>query len=198
MWPCALSGVGSLPTVLARLSEMKERLLYLESLRGCAAIAVALFHFTNSSVLTQNRFVQNVETMVDFFFVLSGFVIAYSCFDRIVDWSSLVDFQVSGNFENHERLRLPRRLVDDEIDARLKQPTEPVLNFLVPLLCLTRPERSADGSMGLVLYAPHEVGRGLSVEGGGIREGGNIFPNLLWLRVVELELDPFSFAPQGR
>ena len=75
---------------------MKERLLYLESLRGCAAIAVALFHFTNSSVLTQNRFVQNVETMVDFFFVLSGFVIAYSCFDRIVDWSSLVDFQVRG------------------------------------------------------------------------------------------------------
>ena len=73
---------------------MRERLVYLESLRGFAAIAVALFHFSNSSFLTENPFIHNAETMVDFFFVLSGFVIAYNYFDRIVDLSSLVDFQV--------------------------------------------------------------------------------------------------------
>jgi peptidoglycan/LPS O-acetylase OafA/YrhL len=72
---------------------MKEKFLHLESLRGCAAIAVALVHFSNTSALTDNRFIRNAEVMVDFFFVLSGFVIAYNYTDRIVDRVSLLRFQ---------------------------------------------------------------------------------------------------------
>lgn len=71
----------------------RPKLDYLESLRGLAAVSVALFHFRNTSFLTENAFVVNAERMVDFFFVLSGFVIAYNYLDRIVDAASLRRFQ---------------------------------------------------------------------------------------------------------
>jgi peptidoglycan/LPS O-acetylase OafA/YrhL len=72
---------------------MRAKLLYLEALRGFAAVAVALLHFSNTSPVTENRFIQHSDTMVDFFFVLSGFVIAYNYSERVRDFASLVEFQ---------------------------------------------------------------------------------------------------------
>jgi peptidoglycan/LPS O-acetylase OafA/YrhL len=74
-------------------TDARPKLAFLESLRGLAAVSVALFHFRNTSFLTENAFVVNAERMVDFFFVLSGFVIAYKYLDAIVDTSSLRRFQ---------------------------------------------------------------------------------------------------------
>jgi peptidoglycan/LPS O-acetylase OafA/YrhL len=75
----------------------KSKFLYLESLRGIAAITVAIFHapvFSNTYILGRNPFVANATLMVDFFFVLSGFVIAYNYIDRITDFASLAGFQI--------------------------------------------------------------------------------------------------------
>ncbi|WP_259779436.1 acyltransferase family protein [Aestuariispira ectoiniformans] len=72
-----------------------EKILYLESLRGLAAIAVTLFHahFAINSPLANNTFVANSDLMVDFFFVLSGFVIAYNYETKITCFKSLCIFQ---------------------------------------------------------------------------------------------------------
>ena len=56
---------------------MKTKLNHLESLRGIAAITVVLFHWEVNSILN-NNFTKNGWIMVDFFFVLSGFIIAYN------------------------------------------------------------------------------------------------------------------------
>lgn len=72
---------------------MKQKLPYLESLRGLAAVSVSLLHFSSAPIITETVFIRNAEMMVDFFFVLSGFVIAYTYLDRIVDRASLIDFQ---------------------------------------------------------------------------------------------------------
>jgi peptidoglycan/LPS O-acetylase OafA/YrhL len=50
----------------------------LDSLRGIAAVVVALFHIQWPNYITQNAFVGHGYLMVDFFFVLSGFVIAFN------------------------------------------------------------------------------------------------------------------------
>lgn len=69
----------------------------MESLRGFAAILIALMHagtnFAYNSALCSNQFIRNCHLMVDFFFVLSGFVIAYNYYDRITDPGSLWRFQ---------------------------------------------------------------------------------------------------------
>ena len=50
----------------------------LESLRGVAALGVVLYHAVWANQITSLNFVQNGALMVDFFFVLSGFVIFHS------------------------------------------------------------------------------------------------------------------------
>ncbi|WP_404927099.1 acyltransferase family protein [Mesorhizobium sp. ORM16] len=55
-----------------------ERFLVLDSWRGICALLVALFHFPTASTISQNAFVGSSYLFVDFFFVLSGFVIASS------------------------------------------------------------------------------------------------------------------------
>ncbi len=64
----------------------------LESLRGMAAIIVALFHYPTSSWLTSNPLVRNGPLMVDLFFVLSGFVIAMNYLSRLDNWREALDF----------------------------------------------------------------------------------------------------------
>lgn len=73
-----------------------EKLLYLESIRGIAAIIVALLHadFILESPLTQNHFVRQGDLMVDLFFVLSGFVISYNYYNKIFSTTNLVIFQI--------------------------------------------------------------------------------------------------------
>lgn len=53
-----------------------DRFLTLDSLRGVCALAVALFHYPIVSDVSGNAFVRGAYLFVDFFFVLSGFVIA--------------------------------------------------------------------------------------------------------------------------
>lgn len=59
---------------------MKHRFSVLDIFRGIFASAVVFFHmavFSNTPILN-NRFIGNADLFVDFFFVLSGFVICYS------------------------------------------------------------------------------------------------------------------------
>lgn len=73
----------------------QQKLYYLESLRGIAALVVMISHagVWINTPLTRNAFVDNGFLMVDFFFVLSGFVIAYNYFDRVKSYKDALMFQ---------------------------------------------------------------------------------------------------------
>ncbi|WP_137929917.1 acyltransferase family protein [Mesorhizobium comanense] len=60
-----------------------ERFQVLDSWRGICALLVALFHFPTASVISQSAFIGSSYLFVDFFFVLSGFVIASSYGSRL-------------------------------------------------------------------------------------------------------------------
>lgn len=76
--------------------EKNKILLPLESLRGIAAVIVSLLHFqVAQSILTNNPLVRHGDLMVDLFFVLSGFVIAYNYADKINSLEELISFQKS-------------------------------------------------------------------------------------------------------
>lgn len=64
------------------LSEAR-RFEALDSLRGVCALTVALFHFHTRGTISNFLPVQKGWLFVDFFFVLSGFVIAHAYFGRI-------------------------------------------------------------------------------------------------------------------
>jgi peptidoglycan/LPS O-acetylase OafA/YrhL len=55
----------------------------LDGWRGICAILVAIYHFHTTSHLSQSGIVRNSYLFVDFFFVLSGFVITYAYIDRL-------------------------------------------------------------------------------------------------------------------
>jgi len=71
----------------------QSKILSLESLRGVAALSVALFHFRVNSHF-ENDFISHAWLMVDFFFVLSGFVISLNYQSRIVSFRDLANFQL--------------------------------------------------------------------------------------------------------
>ncbi|AEV98816.1 acyltransferase [Niastella koreensis] len=57
----------------------------LDGLRGVAAIAVVVFHFMEIAITDyENNFIAHAYLAVDFFFCLSGFVIAYAYDDKLV------------------------------------------------------------------------------------------------------------------
>lgn len=60
-----------------------ERFQVLDSWRGICALLVALFHFPTASAISQSSFIGSSYLFVDFFFVLSGFVIASSYGNRL-------------------------------------------------------------------------------------------------------------------
>jgi len=62
-----------------------ERFVVLDSWRGIAACLVALFHLDAYSHLHDVPFLRNSWLFVDFFFVLSGFVIAANYQQRLLD-----------------------------------------------------------------------------------------------------------------
>jgi peptidoglycan/LPS O-acetylase OafA/YrhL len=64
----------------------------LDSWRGIAALLVALFHLNVYSALYSLDFVRNAWLLVDFFFVLSGFVITHSYGDRLGSLKDLSAF----------------------------------------------------------------------------------------------------------
>jgi peptidoglycan/LPS O-acetylase OafA/YrhL len=71
----------------------KEKLLFLESLRGIAAVCIVLYHSHLPHLVGPSNFLSNLPFMVDFFFVLSGFVIALNYQDRIRNFQDVVQFQ---------------------------------------------------------------------------------------------------------
>lgn len=64
------------------------RLEVLDSLRGICALMVALHHFKANGILADNLFVENSFLFVDFFFVLSGYVIAMKYFKSLSEGAS--------------------------------------------------------------------------------------------------------------
>ena len=71
---------------------MEKRFFALDSLRGICAIMVAIYHFSTISYLAAVPFIKNGFLFVDFFFVLSGFVIASSYGDRLRSGFSISRF----------------------------------------------------------------------------------------------------------
>ena len=67
----------------------------LDSWRGVCALLVALFHFPLAGPIGENAFVRGSFLFVDFFFVLSGFVIAHSCTEKVGTGQGLTKFMVT-------------------------------------------------------------------------------------------------------
>jgi peptidoglycan/LPS O-acetylase OafA/YrhL len=61
----------------------EHRFAALDSLRGLCAVIVVLFHFKTEGALTNLLPIRKGWLFVDFFFVLSGFVLAHAYFRRI-------------------------------------------------------------------------------------------------------------------
>lgn len=57
----------------------------LDALRGVCAVIVVLYHFQSSGLISNLMLVRNGWLFVDYFFVLSGFVIAHSYGERLRD-----------------------------------------------------------------------------------------------------------------
>ena len=65
------------------MSIRSRRFVALDSWRGICALLVAAFHFPAANTLTENPIVSTGQLFVDFFFVLSGFVIAANYSERL-------------------------------------------------------------------------------------------------------------------
>lgn len=73
-------------TQAASLLNTKQHYEILDGLRGVAAIAVVVFHFMEIAVPDYNdSFIAHAYLAVDFFFCLSGFVIAYAYDNKLAD-----------------------------------------------------------------------------------------------------------------
>lgn len=65
------------------LPRPRSHFLALDSLRGICATLVVIYHFESDAFIRQIPFIQHGFLFVDFFFVLSGFVIAANYRDKI-------------------------------------------------------------------------------------------------------------------
>lgn len=71
---------------------MNKRYDVLDGFRGIAALMVAIYHLHVSGIVTELNFVRNSYLFVEFFFVLSGFVIASSYIGKLNDVNDLKAF----------------------------------------------------------------------------------------------------------
>lgn len=69
--------------VAGKNSGQVPHFVALDSIRGVAALSVALYHMSWTSSVEAQSYVRNSYLMVDLFFVLSGFVIFYAYGNRI-------------------------------------------------------------------------------------------------------------------
>lgn len=73
--------------------EVKHRLNQLDGLRGIFALMVVLMHFNiSTSFFTNNFLVRQSYLFVDFFFVLSGFIISFNYVDNVTDFAKFKTF----------------------------------------------------------------------------------------------------------
>ncbi|KJS19837.1 MAG: hypothetical protein VR78_02720 [Hoeflea sp. BRH_c9] len=73
-------------------SQPKSMNYALESMRGLCALFIVLLHDRAGNFLSDNAFINNSHVAVDFFFVLSGYVISLNYAHRIKDWIALRGF----------------------------------------------------------------------------------------------------------
>jgi peptidoglycan/LPS O-acetylase OafA/YrhL len=80
-----LPGLPADPVEAKKKSEERARFQALDAWRGICAILVVIFHFVSvlPTSFANSPFVANAYLFVDFFFVLSGFVICHSYRDNI-------------------------------------------------------------------------------------------------------------------
>jgi peptidoglycan/LPS O-acetylase OafA/YrhL len=75
-------------------SHAANRFEALDGWRGVCACLVVLFHFQGNSPIYTSGLVRNSYLFVDFFFVLSGFVIAWNYAARLDSWQGVKQFLV--------------------------------------------------------------------------------------------------------
>ena len=82
--------------VVDRTSSGKEHFEVLDGLRGSAAFLIVIFHLFNYTFVFQGPFalVKHAYLAVDFFFALSGFVVAYAYDDRWTRMSIVQFFRI--------------------------------------------------------------------------------------------------------
>ena len=73
-----------------RNGAARQRFILLDGLRGIAALAIIVHHFTLDA--GHGELFASASIAVDFFFCLSGFVIAHAYHDRLVSGMSLGDY----------------------------------------------------------------------------------------------------------
>ncbi|MET3592907.1 peptidoglycan/LPS O-acetylase OafA/YrhL [Mesorhizobium shonense] len=95
MTEAALLNLAPPPAAIRAGTVAGERFLVLDSWRGICALLVALFHFPTTSTISQSAFVGGSYLFVDFFFVLSGFVIASSYGSRLSEPDGLARFALA-------------------------------------------------------------------------------------------------------
>jgi len=77
-----------------RIEHTRKHFRVLDSWRGIAALLVAIFHLNVYSAIYPLDFIRNAYLFVDFFFVLSGFVITHSYAGRLGTLEDLGSFAV--------------------------------------------------------------------------------------------------------
>ena len=83
----ALAGLTARPDTAPRYDA-------LDALRGVCALCVCLFHFKVNGLVAEIGFIRGSWLFVDFFFVLSGFVIAANYRDRLAAGLPVGDFML--------------------------------------------------------------------------------------------------------
>jgi peptidoglycan/LPS O-acetylase OafA/YrhL len=76
------------------MATLPHRFVVLDSLRGVCALMVTLYHLNAYSVVKELPFFINAYLFVDFFFVLSGFVIATNYQARLAEGFGIQKFMV--------------------------------------------------------------------------------------------------------
>lgn len=93
---CRSSPIHILDPGHPRRNIMKStpRFLVLDSWRGICACLVAMFHLTQYTHVLDIAFIRNAFLFVDFFFVLSGFVITANYADRLMSGFGVKNFMI--------------------------------------------------------------------------------------------------------
>jgi len=76
--------------------RLNKKIFFFDSLRGIFCLIVILYHLNEvlDSIFINNFFVKNGLIVVDFFFVISGFVITYNYSSKINSFQNLIRFQI--------------------------------------------------------------------------------------------------------